>query len=222
MRLNTRFERPDARHVAALAAHGTATIHEAQGRRGALSSTLKPVDRAMNLCGPAFTVECAPRDNIMLQMAIAYASPGDVIVVSAGAYAEAGTFGDVLGSACVVRGIAGLVTDSGVRDTMGLIALGFPVFSGSVSIRGTVKESVGTFNAPIVIGGETIRAGDIVRGDADGLVVVRREEAEEVARLSAARDATEANAIAALRQGTPVAEICNLQAWMDRRGVTVD
>lgn len=103
-------QRPDQADVDALAKFSPATIHEAQGRRGALSSRLKPVDYRMKLCGPAFTVKCAPRDNIMLQLAINYAKPGDIIVVSAGEYEEAGSFGDVLANACLAKGIGGLVT----------------------------------------------------------------------------------------------------------------
>src|SRR5690606_30428881 len=164
--VKTKIERPDPALVAELAKYGSATIHEAQGRLGALSSRLKPVDRAMSLCGPAFTVKCAPRDNIMLQVAISYAKPGDVIVVSAGEYEEAGSFGDVLANACLAKGIAGLVTDTGVRDTAELIELGFPVFSLSTCIKGTVKETLGQVNDPVIIGGEIVHPGDVIRGDA--------------------------------------------------------
>lgn len=115
--VRTRFQRADPEHVARLAEFSTATIHEAQGRLGALNSDIKPIDRSMSFCGSAVTVVCAPRDNIMLQVAIHYAQPGDVLVVSAGEFAEAGTFGDVLGNAMKAKGLAALVTDSGVRDT---------------------------------------------------------------------------------------------------------
>lgn len=222
MHLKTKFERADPADVAALAKFGTATIHEAQGRLGALSSKLKPIDRSMSLCGPAFTVVCHPRDNIMLQMAIAFAKPGDVIVVSAGEYEEAGSFGDVLGNACLAKGIAGLVTDTGVRDTAQLAALGFPVFSRSICIKGTVKESAGAFNEPIVIGGEIVRPGDVIRGDADGLVVVRKEDAARAALLSQQREDDEAGYIAAYKAGASVIDICNLRAFMERKSITVD
>lgn len=162
--VTTKFDRPDPALVEQLSKYSSATIHEAQGRLGALSSSIKPVDHTMSLCGPAFTVRCAPRDNIMLQVAIAHARPGDVIVVSAGEYAEAGSFGDVLANACVAKGLGGLVTDTGVRDTLELRELGFPVFSHSVSIKGTVKETVGPIAQPVLIGGELVRPGDVVRG----------------------------------------------------------
>lgn len=218
----TRIDRAAPEDVAALSRFGSATIHEAQGRLGALSSRLKPIDRAMSLCGPAFTVQSSPRDNIMLQLAIHYAQPGDVIVVSAGEYEEAGSFGDVLGNACLAKGIAGLVTDTGVRDTLALIELGFPVFSLSVCIKGTVKETLGQTNRPIVVGGQEIRPGDVIRGDADGLVTVRREDAAEVARLSARREEEEAGFIAAYKAGRTVIDMCNLEPVLKAKGLTTD
>ncbi|MFV0384968.1 4-carboxy-4-hydroxy-2-oxoadipate aldolase/oxaloacetate decarboxylase [Paracoccus sp. (in: a-proteobacteria)] len=218
----TRFERAAPADVQALSGFGSATIHEAQGRLGALSSRIKPIDRNMRLCGPAFTVESAPRDNIMLQLAIHYAQSGDVIVVSAGEYEEAGSFGDVLGNACVARGIAGVVTDTGVRDTAELIRLGLPVFSLSVCIKGTVKETLGRTNRPVIVGGQEIRPGDVICGDADGLVVVRRKDAAEVARKSAAREAAEAGYIEAYKSGRTIIDVCNLEAVLKAKGLTTD
>ncbi|AGA08357.1 4-carboxy-4-hydroxy-2-oxoadipate aldolase/oxaloacetate decarboxylase [Sinorhizobium meliloti] len=215
-------ERPTAAAIEALAKFSPATIHEAQGRRGALSSRIKPVDYRMKLCGPAFTVRCAPRDNIMLQLAINYAEPGDIIVVSAGEYEEAGSFGDVLANACLAKGIGGLVTDSGVRDTLQLRELGFPVFSLSVCIKGTVKETLTSTNDPVVVGGELIHPGDIIVGDADGLVVVRREEALEVAKLSQAREEAEAEYIAAYKAGKSVIEVSKLDAVLKAKGLVVE
>ena len=214
--------RPSTTEVEALAKFSPATIHEAQGRRGALSSRIKPVDYRMKLCGPAFTVRCAPRDNIMLQLAINYAQPGDIIVVSAGEYEEAGSFGDVLANACLAKGIGGLVTDSGVRDSLQLRELGFPVFSLSVCIKGTVKETLTSTNDSIVVGGELIHPGDVIVGDADGLVVVRREEALEVAALSQAREDAEAGYIAAYKAGKSVVDVSNLEAVLKAKGLTVE
>ena len=215
-------ERPAQADIDALAKFSPATIHEAQGRRGALSSRLKPVDYRMKLCGPAFTVKCAPRDNIMLQLAINYAKPGDIIVVSAGEYEEAGSFGDVLANACLAKGIGGLVTDTGVRDTLQLRDLGFPVFSLSVCIKGTVKETIAAVNDSIIVGGETIHPGDIIVGDADGLVVVRREDAQDTAKLSQAREDAETGFIEAYKQGKSVIEVSNLEAVLKAKGLVVD
>ncbi|WP_433172278.1 4-carboxy-4-hydroxy-2-oxoadipate aldolase/oxaloacetate decarboxylase [Actinoallomurus sp. CA-150999] len=222
LHVNTKFERPDPALVERLSAYSSATIHEAQGRLGALSSKIKPVDDAMSLCGPAFTVRCAPRDNIMLQVAIAHAKPGDVIVVSAGEYAEAGSFGDVLANACVAKGLGGLITDTGVRDTRELRELGFPVFSLSVSIKGTVKETIGPMAEPVLIGGEIVRPGDVVRGDADGVVVVRREDLDEAVRRSQERVDAEAGYIAAYRAGKSTIEVSGLAAVLEAKGLVVD
>ncbi|WP_405923169.1 4-carboxy-4-hydroxy-2-oxoadipate aldolase/oxaloacetate decarboxylase [Streptomyces sp. NBC_00035] len=220
--VTTKFDRPDAALVEQLSKYSSATIHEAQGRLGALSSSIKPVDHTMSLCGPAFTVRCAPRDNIMLQVAIAHARPGDVIVVSAGEYAEAGSFGDVLANACVAKGLGGLVTDTGVRDTLELRELGFPVFSHSVSIKGTVKETVGPIAQPVLIGGELVRPGDVVRGDADGVVVVRREDVADVVGKSQDRVDAEAAYIEAYRSGKSVIEVSNLADVLAAKGLVID
>jgi 4-hydroxy-4-methyl-2-oxoglutarate aldolase len=208
--------------VEQLGKFSSATIHEAQGRKGALSSRIKPIDRAMSFCGPAVTVSCAPRDNLMLQVAIHYAQAGDVVLVSAGEYEEAGTFGDVLGNAMKAKGLAALVTDSGVRDTDDLIELGMPVFSGSVSIKGTVKETIGPINHPLIFGDEIVYPGDILRGDADGVVVIRREEAEEVVRLSQERDDTERELIQKYKDGGTTIELCNLTDVLKSKGLLVE
>lgn len=220
--VRTKFERASPESIAALSRHSVATIHEAQGRLGALSSRIKPVDRAMSFCGPAFTVKCAPRDNIMLQVAIHYAKAGDVIVVSAGEYEEAGSFGDVLANACLAKGIAAVVTDTGVRDTADLIKLGLPVFSRSVCVKGTVKETLGQINADVIVGDELIRAGDVVRGDADGVVVIRREDAAAVAVRSQQREDAEAGYIAAYKAGKTVIEVSNLAGVLAAKGLTTD
>ncbi|MCT8992254.1 4-carboxy-4-hydroxy-2-oxoadipate aldolase/oxaloacetate decarboxylase [Chelativorans sp. SCAU2101] len=220
--VTTKIERARPEDVEALSRFSVATIHEAQGRIGAVSSKIRPLDRSMSFCGSAFTVKCAPRDNIMLQVAISYAMPGDVIVVSAGEYAEAGFFGDVLANACVAKGITALVIDSGVRDTREIIELGFPVFSLSVCVAGTVKESLGRINEPIVLGGQLVRPGDIIRGDADGVVIVRREDAAEVARKSKEREDAEAGYIAAYKAGKSVIEVSNLAGILAAKGLTTD
>lgn len=220
--VTTRIERADPDAIRRLGAFTAATIHEAQGRRGAVASTIKPIDRDSSFVGSAFTVVCAPRDNLMLQVAIHYAQPGDVLIISAGQFAEAGTFGDVLGNACAAKGIAAVVTDSGVRDTQELRELGLPVFSGSVSIKGTVKETLGYINQPVVFGGEIIHPGDVVKGDADGIVVVRRAEVEEAIELSAKRDATEASLIDLYKAGGTTIDLCNLHDVLRAKGITTD
>lgn len=220
--VKTTIERPTADAISRLAKFSSATIHEAQGRKGALSSRIKPIDRSMAFCGPATTVRCAPRDNLMLQVAIHYAQPGDVILAAAGEYEEAGTFGDVLGNAMKAKGLAGLVTDSGVRDTQDLIELGLPVFSGSVSIKGTVKETIGPINHPVVFGDEIIYPGDVLRGDADGVVVVRKDEIEDVIRLSQERDDAERELISLYKAGGTTIDLCNLTDVLKAKGLLVE
>jgi 4-hydroxy-4-methyl-2-oxoglutarate aldolase len=220
--VKTKIDRPAADAVSRLSQFTSATIHEAQGRKGALSSKIKPIDRNMSFCGPAVTVRCAPRDNLMLQVAIHYAEPGDVVLVSAGEFEEAGTFGDVLGNAMKAKGLAAMVTDSGVRDTQELIELGLPVFSGSVSIKGTVKETIGPINHPMVFGDEIVYPGDILRGDADGVVVVRKDEVEDVIRLSQERDDTERELIQRYHDGGTTLELCNLTDVLKAKGLLVE
>lgn len=220
--VRTNIDRPSEDVVSRLSQFSSATIHEAQGRKGALSSKIKPIDRAMSFCGPAVTVRCAPRDNLMLQVAIHYAQAGDVVLVSAGEFEEAGTFGDVLGNAMKAKGLAAMVTDSGVRDTQDLIELGLPVFSGSISIKGTVKETIGPINHPVVFGDEIIYPGDILRGDADGVVVIRKEEAEEVVRLSQERDDAERDLIRRYHEGGTTIELCNLTDVLKEKGLLVE
>ncbi len=220
--VKTNVDRPAADAVLRLSKFSSATIHEAQGRKGAFSSKIKPIDRSMSFCGPALTVSCAPRDNLMLQVAIHYAEPGDVVLVAAGEFEEAGTFGDVLGNAMKAKGIAAMVTDSGVRDTQDLIELGLPVFSGSVSIKGTVKETIGPINHPIIFGDEIIYPGDILRGDADGVVVVRKDEVEDVIRLSQERDDAERDLIRRYHEGGTTIELCNLTEVLKAKGLLVE
>jgi 4-hydroxy-4-methyl-2-oxoglutarate aldolase len=220
--VTTRIPRADQDSIDRLGTFSAATIHEAQGRRGAVSSRIKPIDPGMSFVGSAFTVVCAPRDNLMLQVAIHFARPGDVLVVSAGELADAGMFGDVLGNACKAKGIAAMVTDSGVRDTRELRELGLPVFSGSVSIRGTVKETLGHINQPLVFGDELIYPGDVIKGDVDGVVVVRRDEVEDVIALSAARDEKEAELIELYKQGGTTIDLCGIYDVLRAKGITTD
>jgi 4-hydroxy-4-methyl-2-oxoglutarate aldolase len=142
--------------------------------------------------------------------------------VAAGEFAEAGSFGDVLANACVAKGLGGLITDTGVRDTQELRELGFPVFSLSVSIKGTVKETIGPMAEPVLIGGEIVRPGDVVRGDADGVVVVRREDLGEAVQRSQERVDAEAAYIAAYRAGRSVIEVSRLAAVLEAKGLVVD
>lgn len=213
------FERPPASLIEEMKAYPPSTIHEAQNRLGALDSAIKPVAPGMSFCGPALTVSCAIGDNLMIFEAMMLAQPGDVIVLSAGNNPQQGGFGEVIATAFEARGIAALVVDAGVRDGAALRRKGFPVFSLGLSMKGTVKETLGSINHPIVIGGQLVRPGDVVSGDDDGVVVVRREDAAEIARLSRVREDEEAVLIASLRSGVPM-NIENRRALMKAKGAT--
>lgn len=221
--VRTKVDRPDPELVSGLSEYSAATIHEAQGRKGALSHRLKPVDPAMSFCGPAFTVSAQAGDNIMVQVAITYAQPGDVIVVAGGEFPQAGSFGDVLATACHSKGLTAFVTDSGVRDSAELRKLGFPVFSGSVCIEGTVKETLGPINQPISVGGQIVRPGDILRGDADGIVVVDPSEAKMVIESCREREEHEAWLRAQHRRGgATLIELHELAEKLKAKGLVVE
>lgn len=219
--VTTKIDRADSALIEELGTFSAATIHEAQGRSGALDSDIKPIDREMSFCGSAFTVVCHPRDNIMLQVAISYAQPGDVLIVSSGDQ-PAGQFGDVLANACVARGIAALVTDGGVRDSREIRDLGFPVFSKFLALQGTVKESLGPINQPLVFGGQIVYPGDVIKGDCDGVVLTRRSEVRSAIDACRERDAAEAEYIERYKRGETPIQVSSLGAVLEAKGLTVD
>jgi 4-hydroxy-4-methyl-2-oxoglutarate aldolase len=205
------FPRPPAGEVLRLAAYSAATIHEATGLKGALPSAIRPIDRAMRLCGPALTVFCPAGDNLMIHAAIEGASPGDVLVVDHEGAMDDGPFGDVLAAACRARGIAGLVIDGCVRDAAELRAMGFPVFARGLCIRGTTKRRFGSVGQDIRIADASIRPGDVLVGDEDGLVVVARSLLSEAIAASALREAREGELREALRAGASTVDLLGLR-----------
>lgn len=196
-------------------AQSAATVHEAMGRRGAMDMTIKPVAAGMTLCGRALTVRCHTGDNLMLIKAVSMAERGDVIVADMGSAAASGPFGEVLAVDCMARGVAGLVLSSAVRDSREIARMGFSVFSAGLSVRGTAKASLGTINHPVCCGGELVRPGDLVLGDADGVVVVPGEEAEEILRLAQERVKKETAVMERLRAGESLFAIYGYQKVFD-------
>lgn len=184
-----------------LAQFSTATLHEALGKIGNLPSAIKPIAPGMTVCGPAYTVQTMPRDNKILHRAYAYANPGDVLVVHCSDYYESGYWGDLMSLGAQTKGIAGLVIDACVRDADDIEAMGFPVFSRGLCIRGTSSIEGGTLNEPIVIGGVVVHPGDIIVGDRDGVVVVPKNRIEEAIESATAREAREESIREQLRQG---------------------
>jgi 4-hydroxy-4-methyl-2-oxoglutarate aldolase len=194
-----------------VAGFGAATLHEAAGRIGALPGAIAPLDRRMKLWGRALPVSAPADDNLALHRAIAEGQPGDVLVVENGGSLSHGPFGDILALAAKVRGIRGLVIDGGVRDSESLIEIGFPVFARGCSIRGTIKRDPGRVGEPVTIGGIEIRRGDIVIGDADGVVILPAVDLAVIHQAAIARMAAEAD----LRQA-----ICRGELTLDLLGLS--
>lgn len=201
-----------------LGAFDTATLHEAQGRTGAMDWRIKPVYQGMKLLGVAVPVWCHPADNLAIHRAVAQARPGDVLVVDAGGYVEAGHWGEVLTAAAQARGVAGLVIDGGVRDIQAVRRRGFSLFARGVSMRAAVKEQPGRVNEPVICGGVHVRPGDFVIGDDDGVVIVARERAAAVLAAAREREAKEARVMELLQGGKTTLELLGLTDLLRRKG----
>lgn len=215
-----KIERVNKDLIDRLSQFSSATVYEANGQKGAMLSYIKPIDENMKVCGPAFTVLSRAGDNLMLHKAISIAEPGDVLVVNIGDYEEAGAWGEIATVAAMERGIKGLIIDGGVRDTQAIKSLGFPVFCRSISIKATTKKLIGYINHPITCGGVTVNPGDIVLGDADGVVVIKREDVEEVIKRAEERENFERRVIEELRKGKLTIDLLNLRQVLEGEGLT--
>jgi 4-hydroxy-4-methyl-2-oxoglutarate aldolase len=185
----------------------SATLHEAAGRVGALSSAIKPIAQGMRLGGPAFPLQLNPGDNLGLHHAIYSAPAGSVLVIDAFDYLEAGPFGEIMALAAQVKGLAGLVTSGSVRDKDAITALAFPVFSKGICIKGTAKDCPPRIGMPVVIDGVMIEPGDMVLGDSDGVVVIPKAQAADVLQAAIEREAKEADIMRRIRQGERTLDI---------------
>jgi 4-hydroxy-4-methyl-2-oxoglutarate aldolase len=211
--------RTDEALVAALGEYGVATLGEAMGRTGYLGPHLRPIYPGARLAGTAVPVVCWPGDNLMIHVAIEQTRPGDVLVVTTSSPSRDGFFGELFATALAARGVVGLVTETGVRDTAELTEMRFPVWAPAVSAQGTVKATAGSVNLPVTIGGVVIEPGDVIVADDDGVVCVPRAHAGEVSVAAGEREAKEARNRERFKAGELGLDVYGLRPLLERLGV---
>ncbi|MCX6629212.1 MAG: 4-carboxy-4-hydroxy-2-oxoadipate aldolase/oxaloacetate decarboxylase [Candidatus Solibacter sp.] len=214
-----RIERADGETVRLLGDLGVATVSEAQGRRGLMRPYMRPIYNSARVSGSAVTVWCQPGDNLMIHAAMEVVAAGDVLVVATTSESDDGMFGELLGESCRAHGVVGLVIDAGVRDTTELTCMNFPVWAKAVSAQGTVKATAGCVNVEMVCAGAMVRPGDVIVGDQDGVVVVPRKAAVEVARLGDQRRAKEERSRARLKAGELGLDMYGLRGKLAELGI---
>ena len=210
--------RADQDIVGQLADAGVATVHEAMGRKGLLGTEIRPIQRGARIAGSAITVLSHPGDNLMIHAAVEVCRPGDILVVTTTSPSTDGMFGELLATSLRAQGVIGLVIEAGVRDVAELNEMGFPVWSKAISAQGTVKATAGSVNVPIVCAGMSIRPGDVIVADDDGVARVPHERAAWALEQSKARVVREATVRAALRSGELGLDIYGLRAKLDELG----
>lgn len=213
------IQRAEATLVNELGRYGVATIHEAQGRKGLLAPGITPIQRGKVISGSVITVLVAPGDNWMFHVAVEQCQPGDILVVAPTSPCTDGYFGDLLATSLKARGVLGLVIDAGVRDTQTLRDMGFAVWSRAISAQGTIKETLGSVNLPIVCAGQLVDAGDVVVADDDGVVIVRRAEVANVVEASRLRADLENQKAMRLAKGELGLDIYNMRARLAEKGL---
>jgi 4-hydroxy-4-methyl-2-oxoglutarate aldolase len=213
------IQRADSAVITALGEYGVATVHEAQVRTGLMRPYMRPVYPMAKACGSAITISSAPGDNLMIHAALELVKPGDILVVTTTSDSTDGMFGDLLGVSCKAHGVTGLIIDAGVRDVADLTAMQFPVWSRAISAQGTVKNTGGSVNIPIVCAGANVRPGDVIVADMDGVVVVPRQMAADVAKSAAERIAKEEKNRARLKAGELGLDFYGLRSKIEELGI---
>lgn len=199
------FARVPAGVVRQAAAFQPAILADVAGRRGALHGRIQALRPRMKVAGTAFTVEVRPGDNLMIHAAMSLAKPGDVLVIDGKADLTSALMGTIMMTACQQLGIAGVVVDGAVRDTLEIDEMDFPVFAAGFNPNGPTKNCPGRIGHPVTVGGVTVRPGDFITGDADGVVVVEREKIESLLPAAAKKVADESARIAAIKRGDTAA-----------------
>ncbi|MDP9317157.1 MAG: 4-carboxy-4-hydroxy-2-oxoadipate aldolase/oxaloacetate decarboxylase [Chloroflexota bacterium] len=207
--------------IAAMLEQASTTVYEAAGQRGAMDHTIRPIVPGMKVCGSALTVRCQAADNLTLHAAIALAQPGDVIVADVGACLEAGHWGEIVTVAAQTRGIVGVVINGAVRDIAPISRRGFALFAPAVSMKATVKSTPGYINHSIVCGGAAVNPGDLILADDDGVVVVAREQVEQVLVAARAKEEREAEVMRRLQAGELTLDVLGFRQALGRAGSSI-